>query len=155
MGFFFKSWKEKNLKIICKHYPFYKGICSDLLLSEFAVSGLKERKKIREGSRKEKACLAYLIGNIDGFVRKAIDISTVDEDTRLHLVLTGYGYLMVEKDEITSDDEWVSTLTELREMLLGNEYSSFVKLGIVSVLDPFEIEKQENWSQFEYELERL
>lgn len=155
MGFFFKTWKEKNRKIIFKHYPLLKRISIELQLSELAISGLKEQKKIKKGSVKEVACLAYLIGNIDGFIRKTIDISTIDEAARLDLVLIGYGYLMVEKDAITSDDEWVSTLTELRDMLLSNEYSSFVKLGIVSVLDPFELEMEENWNQFKYELERL
>lgn len=62
---------------------------------------------------------------------------------------------MVEKDEITTDDEWVSTLTNLKDMLLSNEYSRFVKLGIVSTLDPSEIGMQENWSQFEGALKWL
>lgn len=143
-----KSWEEVNLEIITDSHPFIQQIYPMVMLSKHRLDAVMARNSIQKRSSQGEACLAFFLGIISGDIRTTINTAQLDNIHLLHLILTAYGYFAIRTGRIKSDQDWVSVMVTVDDILERDEYAWYYRKGL-GTAGLWGDEPELNWRDFE------
>lgn len=143
----FQSWKKKSKQSIQGLLPFIGELNISTELTRIRIDSIKQQLLINEQDVRNIYCLAFLIGSIESDLQQYISKEKLDIEKYKGVVLSAYGYSLIERDEVKDDRQWASEMSKVLAIMSDNDSQWYWRLGLASGGYPTE-KSESGWDLF-------
>lgn len=124
-----RDWNKKYEKKLSNENPFLRDLYIGARLTKIRTDDLRKRLSISPIGEKNREINAFYLGAIEGDVRKYMNMSNMDMDQLIQIVMLVALYTATKDRDISSDGEWGALARDYSEVFVS-EYDKYRKAGI-------------------------